>query len=581
MQARWIGILLSLLAAIVPLTGCAPRPATSATPTVPAQSQANSAVTFTDVTRVAGIQFNHVNGAFGRFYYPETMGSGGGFIDYDRDGRLDVLLVNGDYWPGHTPTGATRPTLALYRNDGDDAFTDVTAQAGLNVSIYGMGVAVGDYDNDGYDDLYITGLKRSLLFHNMKGSRFRDVTPQARVGNEGHWGSSAAWLDYDNDGRLDLFVCNYVLWRPQDDQVCLQGGLPFYCGPLVYKADSCRLFRNLGGGRFQDVTQEAGIHKTTGKSLGVTVWDLEGDGYPEIFVANDLTPNYLFRNNRKGAFREEGLEAGIAYGADGVARSGMGIDIADTKNDGKFAVFISNFAREPNSYFVQESQSLFSDKTYETGMGEPSLQWLGFGLHFLDYDNDGWKDAFVANGHIQPEVARYEPGQMYAQQPLLFHNRGDGNFDEVHKHVGGNLMDSMVGRGAACGDYDNDGDSDILVTTNNGAARLLRNDGGNRANWLTIHLRGSKSNRNGIGAQVKVTAGGITQRDQVRSGSSYLSASDLRLRFGLGSAGQAEHIEIQWPSGIIDRLRGVKSNQILVIDEGKGARGDGKRDQLN
>jgi hypothetical protein len=597
-----------LLALLLLLPGCAVRsshglpPAARNAPAPPepaasAPPPAHTAITFTDVTDRAGIRFQHVNGASGQFYYPETFGSGCAFLDYDRDGRLDILLINGDYWPGHVPSGKARPALALYHNNGSGTFTDVTAQAGLNISLYGMGVAVGDYDNDGYDDLYITGLDHSLLLHNEGNGRFRDVTREAGVGNEGHWGTSAAWLDYDNDGRLDLFVCNYVRWRPEQELVCRQGSLRVYCGPLVYPADSCRLFHNIGVmgmgtgvGKnqsptphtlhptplFEDVTRAAGLDKTTGKSLGVAVWDLDGDGYPDILVANDLTPNYLFRNNRNGTFREVGLDAGVAYGADGTARSGMGIDVADTKNDGRCQVFVSNFAREPNSFFCQDTPFLFTDRTYETGMGEPSLQPLGFGLFFFDYDNDGWKDAFVANGHIQPEIARYEPGQTFAQEPLLFHNRGDGNFEEVHRQSGAALTRALVGRGAACGDFDNDGALDILVTGNGGPARLLRNEGGSQNNWLEIGLLGHKSNRDGIGAEVRVQVGGRTLRDQVRSGSSYLSASDLRLHFGLGRAAQADRVEVRWPSGVIDRLPEVRANQVLRIEEGQNARRSGR-----
>jgi len=587
-------LLLTFLSSPILFAGCADRTAGSTAQANQENSQTakadGGAVSFVDVTKDSGLAFRHVNGASGKFYYPETFGAGAAFVDYDQDGWLDVFLVNGDRWPEEASKGNDRPTLALYRNERNGKFTDVTKQAGLEMSIYGMGVAVGDYDNDGHDDLYVTALDRSILLRNEYGKHldtqtptpyFRDVTSVAGVGNEGHWGTSAAWLDYDIDGRLDLFVCNYVLYNRNSEQVCRQGTERIYCGPLVYSADSCRLYRNLDGGRFRDVTQEAGIRKTTGKSLGVAVWDIDGDRYPEIIVANDLTPNYLFRTNGRGGFAEVALDSGFAYGGDGLARSGMGIDVADTRNDGKSAIFVSNFAREPNSLFELEGPFTFADRSYESGMGESSLQSLGFGLFFFDYDNDGWKDAFVTNGHIQPAVAKFEPSQTFEQRPLLFRNQRDGTFDEVSRNTGDALKREEVGRGAVCGDYDNDGDSDILVTTNNGPARLLRNDGGNRASWLTIYLRGSKSNRNGFGAHIKLTAGGITQRDQVRSGSSYLSASDQRLHFGLGSAGQAEEIEVRWPSGIIDRIQGVKANQILVIDEGKGARGDDKRGQLN
>jgi hypothetical protein len=412
---------------------------------------------------------------------------------------------------------------------------------------------------------------------------FRDVTKEAGVSDEGHWATSAAWLDYDNDGKLDLFVCNYIRYRPEEEQVCHQGTLRVYCGPLVYPGDSCRLYRNLGNGRFQDVSQETGIAKANGKALGVAVWDLDGDGRPDIVVADDLTPNHLFRNRGNGTFEDVGEEAGVAYGSDGTARSGMGIDVADYRNDGKCAVFISNFAREPNSFFVQWDKPFsFSDRTYETGMGEASLQPLGFGLFFFDYDNDGWKDAFVTNGHIQPDVARYEPGQTFAQAPLLFHNEGVGkspsqtpdaqrptpDFVEVGKQMGGALLETSVGRGAACGDYNNDGAPDILLSGNNGPARLLRNDAGSRHNWLKILLVGTKSNRDGIGAEVRVHTGAVTQRDQRRSGSSYLSSSAPYLHFGLGDAKTADSVEVRWPSGARDRLDAVPANQTLTIVEG-------------
>jgi len=552
------------------LAGC--RPAATSRPA------ASPVYGFTDITREAGITFHHVNGMSGKFYYTETFGSGVALFDYDRDGWLDILLVNGDTFPGETPPGGRHPTLALYHNNRNGTFTDVTAAMGLDVSLYGMGVAVGDYDNDGYDDLYITGLDHSLLFHNEGGSRFRDVTSSAGVGNEGHWGTSAAWLDYDNDGRLDLFVCNHIHWSAQTEQVCRQAGRRVYCGPLVYDADSCRLFHNDGNGRFRDVTRAAGIEKAVGKSLGVAIWDIDGDRYPDILVANDLSTNYLFHNRRDGTFEEIGTMAGVAYGADGMARSGMGIDVADTRNDGTVQVLVSNFAREPNSFFMQESPGdlLFRDQTYETGMGEPSLLSLGFGLVFLDYDNDGYKDAFVTNGHVQPQIALYESPETFAQRPLLFHNRGNGNFDEVAAKMGPALQTALVGRGAACGDIDNDGDLDLIHTGNGGSPQLLRNDTGNRHAWLQIRLVGTRSNRDGIGAEVRLRVGQRKLRDQVRSGSSYLSASDLRLHFGLGDATSVDEIEVRWPSGAVDRLQNVKANQLLTIEEGQSKAGSGK-----
>jgi hypothetical protein len=526
------------------------------------------------VTREAGLHFQHANGATGRYLYPETFGSGCLFLDYDADGWLDLFLVNS----GPLPPAAAgpRPTHALYHNNRNGTFTDVTREAGLDVPMYGMGACAADYDNDGFPDLYVTAvLGPSRLFHNQGNGTFRDVTREAGVANEDRWGTSCAWLDYDLDGRLDLFVCNYVRYRIDEEKVCRAGDLRIYCGPLVYPAESCRLYNNLGSGRFRDVTRAAGIERRTGKSLGVAVWDFDGDRYPDLVVANDLTPNYLFRNNRDGTFTEIGTEAGVAYGGDGMARSGMGIDVAFPANDGNPAILISNFAREPNSLFAVRGPFLFSDRSYESGMGEASLQPLGFGLFFFDYDNDGWKDAFVANGHIQPEIARYEPPQTFAQRPLLFHNQRNGTFAEVGTQLGGALTTPMVARGAACGDFDNDGDLDILVTSNNGPARLLRNEGGNARNWLEVELRGAgdrrrgtaASSRDGLGALVLVTLGRTVLRDYARTGSSYLSQGMLRLHFGLGEAKLADAVEVRWPSGAVTRLAGVRANQVLRIVE--------------
>lgn len=559
------------------LAGCSAPGRASAAP-ARANAGANH-VSFTDVTAQAGIRFRHVNGAAGQFHLPETMGSGCVFFDYDGDGWMDIFLVNSGPLPGSIGAGAA--FSALYRNQRDGTFRDVTREAGLEDGIYGMGACAGDYDNDGYPDLYVTAaLGSGRLFHNRGDGTFEDVTAAAGVGNAGHWGTSCAWLDYDNDGRLDLFVCNYVRYRLEQEKSCHQGALRTYCGPLVYDGESCRLYRNLGaeyssgngrrgwGWRFRDVSRIAGIAGKIGKSLGVAIWDFDGDRFPEIVVANDLTPNHLFRNNRDGTFREVGLEAGVAYGGDGTARSGMGIDVADTQNDGRCAILISNYAGEPNSFFSWRDSFSFSDRTYEVGMGEPSLPFLGFGLFFFDYDNDGWKDAFVANGHIQPEIARYEAPQTHAQRPLLFHNQRDGTFAEVGEQIGGALLEKGVGRGAAYGDYDNDGDLDILLANNNGPARLLRNDGGSRGTWLLIRLAGTKSNRDGLGAEVRVRLGNRILRDQARSGSSYLSGSDPRLHFGLGTSNRADTVEVRWPSGMVDRLSAVPANQVLTIVEG-------------
>jgi hypothetical protein len=565
-RAHWLSTLIGM--ALLP--GCGRGAPSPRTPAVAAP-----AVGFTDRSLAAGLRFRHRSGATGEFLFPETFGAGGAFLDYNHDGWLDLFLVNSGDLPG--ARSPSRATSALYRNNRDGTFTDVTGAAGLAAPFYGMGAAAADYDNDGYPDLYVTtAFGESRLFHNQRNGAFRQVARASGVANAGHWGTSSAWLDYDLDGRLDLFVCNYVRYRRDEERVCRAGDQRVYCGPLVYPADSCRLYRNLGGGRFRDVTASAGVGLATGKSLGVAVWDFDGDRFPEIAVANDLSPNYLFRNRRDGTFREVGVEAGVAYGGDGTARSGMGIDVADPGNNGVPAILVSNFAREPNSFFVSQGGFLFSDRTEAAGMGPVSLPFLGFGLFFFDYDNDGGRDAFIANGHIQPEIARTEPPLTYAQRPLLFRNRRDGTFEEVGARLGGPLAQPVVGRGAACGDYDNDGDVDVLVTTNDGPAQLLRNDGGG-GHWLQVELEGSArpgalgrvSNRDGLGALVLVESGGETQRDTVRTGSSYLSQSMLRLHFGLGRAAAVDRVEVRWPSGIVDRLTGVAADQRIRIREGE------------
>jgi hypothetical protein len=539
---------------------------------------------FVDVTASAGVHFTHENGARGRRYLPETMGAGGAFLDFNGDGWLDILLLNDlplSVTPAsRRPVASSRPTAALYRNNQDGTFTDVTRGSGMDVPLEAMGCCAGDYDNDGREDVYVTdALGGSRLFHNESPAggqvaRFRDVTVAAGVANRGHWGTSCAWLDCDRDGWLDLFVCNYVKYSLASDQPCFEGGHRFYCRPTAYPPDTCTLYRNLGRSasgevRFADVTRAAGIFKETGSALGVAVWDVDQDGWPDILVANDLRANFLFRNRRDGRFEDVALAWGMAFGEDGTARAGMGIDVADTRNNGRAAVMISNFSGEPLSFFYQEDPPYFSDLTYEVGTGEQHLRYLGFGLLFLDYDNDGFKDAFVANGHIEPSIALFGEHTTYGQRNNLFHNRGasSGAFDEVSDRSGVPFTYERVSRGAACGDYDNDGHLDLLVTNNGGPAELLRNDGANRGHWLQITLHGRKSNRSGIGTVVQVRANGQTQTDTVRSGSSYCSQSMLRLHFGLGATTQADWVRVKWPSGVEQTLREVRADQRLVLDE--------------
>ncbi len=513
---------------------------------------------FTDITAAAGIHFTHNAGRTGKKWLPETMGSGCAFLDADGDGWLDILLVNGkDLVPRGRHT-----TAALYRNNHDGTFTDITRGSGLDIEIYGLGVAVGDYDNDGRDDLYITALGGDHLFHNEGAGRFRDVTREAGITNA-VFPASAAWFDYDRDGKLDLFVANYVQWTAQGDLWCsLDGSTKSYCTPESYKGASPKLYRNLGGGKFEDTTQKAGLADSGSKALGIAVLDYNGDGWPDLFVANDTQPNKLYRNLQNGHFQEEGLAAGVAFGEDGVARGAMGVDAVDYDRSGKPHLVVGNFSNQMLGLYHNEGNGLFVDEAPRSPVGRASLLSLTFGLFFFDYDLDGHPDLFAANGHIEAEIARVQPRVQYAELPLLFHNQGRGTFEPEPA-----FQKAMVARGAAYGDFDRDGDLDVLVTTNNGPAYLYRNDGGNRNHWLQVRLTGVQSNRDGIGSVVRVTSASGTQWQTVHSGSSYCSASDLALTFGLGKDATASAIEIQWPSGIRQKLADVRADQHLSIRE--------------
>jgi hypothetical protein len=515
-------------------------------------------VHFTDITAAAGIHFTHNAGRTGKKWLPETMGSGCAFLDADGDGWLDILLVNGkDLVPRGRHT-----TAALYRNNHDGTFTDITRGSGLDIEIYGLGVAVGDYDNDGRDDLYITALGGDHLFHNEGAGRFRDVTREAGITNA-VFPASAAWFDYDRDGKLDLFVANYVQWTAQGDLWCsLDGSTKSYCTPESYKGASPKLYRNLGGGKFEDTTQKAGLADSGSKALGIAVLDYNGDGWPDLFVANDTQPNKLYRNLQNGHFQEEGLAAGVAFGEDGVARGAMGVDAVDYDRSGKPHLVVGNFSNQMLGLYHNEGNGLFVDEAPRSPVGRASLLSLTFGLFFFDYDLDGHPDIFAANGHIEAEIARVQPRVQYAELPLLFHNQGRGTFEPEPA-----FQKAMVARGAAYGDFDRDGDLDVLVTTNNGPAYLYRNDGGNRNHWLQVRLTGVQSNRDGIGSVVRVTSASGTQWQTVHSGSSYCSASDLAVTFGLGKDATASAIEIQWPSGIRQKLADVKADQHLSIRE--------------
>jgi enediyne biosynthesis protein E4 len=535
-------------------------------------------VTFRDITAQAGIHFTHNNGAFGKKWLPETMGPGCAFIDYDNDGYPDILLVNGQDWPGHAKSRPTTPKL--YHNNHDGTFTDVTSKSGLGISLYGLGVAVGDYDNDGFDDVFITAVGQSHLFHNNGNGTFTDVTKAAGLWGPNEFSTSAAWVDYDRDGKLDLVVSNYVQWSEQGDLYCtLDGAHKSYCTPESYKGTAARQWHNLGGGKFEDATQKAGFYDPTSKSLGVAILDYNGDGWPDILIANDTQPNKLYLNKKDGTFEERAVSAGIAFSEDGVARAGMGVDAADYDRSGHASLIITNFANQMLSLYHNEGNGLFVDEAPRSEVGRATLVTLGFGCFFFDYDNDGWQDILVADGHIENEIERVQKRVSYAEPPHLFRNLGNGKFEEVTGKVGAGFVAPKVARGAAYADINNDGALDVLITTNGGPAHLYRNEGGTNQS-LRVKLVGTKSNRDGIGAVVHVSSGGDRQWLMMKSGSSYLSQSELVLTFGLGAKTKADTVEVQWPSGQIDKLSNINAGQTVTIEEGKGVisqRGYGKK----
>jgi len=533
---------------------------------------AHAQIQFRDITAQAGIHFTHNNGAFGKKWLPETMGPGCAFIDYDNDGYPDIVLINGQDFPGHPRGGAT--TLKLYHNNHDGTFVDATRKAGLAIPMYGFGVAVGDYDNDGFDDLFISALGQSHLFHNNGNGTFTDVTKSAGMWGPNEFSTSSAWVDYDRDGKLDLVVANYVQWSEQGDLYCtIDGSHKSYCTPESYKGTSVRLWHNLGGGKFEDATQKAGLGDPTSKSLGIAVLDVNLDAWPDILIANDTQPNKLYVNKKNGTFDERGVAAGIGFSEDGVARAGMGADAADYDRSGYASLIISNFANQMVSLYHNEGNGLFVDEAPQSEIGRDTLVTLGFGCFFFDYDNDGWPDIFVADGHIENEIERVQKRVSYAEPPHLFRNLGGGKFTEVTAQMGKTFAEAKVARSTAYADVNNDGFPDILLTTNAGPAYLFRNDGGTNQS-LRIKLVGTKSNRDGIGAVVRVTSGSDKQWKMLRSGSSYLSQSELVLTFGLGSHAKADAIEIQWPSGQVDKLSNVNARQTVTVEEGKGITGN-------
>jgi hypothetical protein len=523
----------------------------------------------TDVTAQSGIAFHHNSGAFGAKYLPETLGPGCAFLDYDGDGWLDILLVNGTDWPGHKKQPST---LSLYRNNRNGTFTDVTRKAGLAFEIYGMGVTVADYNNDGFPDIYITAVGQNRLFKNTGKGTFVDVTQQAGLGHRMGCSTSALWFDYDRDGLLDLFVCNYVQWSPEHDVFCsVDGKNKSYCTPEAFHGSTCWLFRNRGNGTFEDVTAKSGIFDTTSKSLGVAMLDYDRDGWPDLFVANDTQPNKLYRNLRNGTFEDVAVHAGIAFSEDGKARAGMGVDAADFDNAGVAGLAITNFDDEMIALYQPGRGGVYSDVATRSGIGQASRMRLGFGCAFLDADLDGRLDLVAVNGHIDETVRNISGNHGYAQAPHLFLNNGKGLFHDVAAQAGSGFASPKVARGLAYGDFDRDGDVDVLITTNQGPAFLYRNDVTNGNRSIRFQLQGTKSNRDAIGAMVRVTTPDGTQSRMVKTGSSYLSQSELALTFGLRKRDKADRIVVEWPGGQVQEFGNLKAGSWLCIEGQKPA----------
>lgn len=520
-----------------------------------------------DVTARAGIEFEHYTGAYGGKLLPETMGSGCAFIDYDADGWPDILLINGMDWPGHR---RRRSTMKLYRNNRNGTFTDVTRRAGLDMELYGMGATIGDYNNDGFPDIFVTCVGQNHLFKNTGRGTFLDVTRESGLSGRESFSTSALWFDFDRDGLLDLFVCNYVKWSMRDDVFCsLDGVHKSYCTPEAYRGETCWLFRNLGNGTFEDVTATSGIFDTSSKSLGVAMLDYDRDGWPDLLVTNDTQPNKLYRNQRNGTFKDVAVEAGVAFSNDGKARAGMGVDVADFEGTGFPGIAITNFDDEMIGLYRSIGHGMYEDVAIQAGVGEPSKNTLGFGCVFADADLDGAIDLIVANGHIDETVRNIRGNVGYAQPPQLFLNNGHGDFHDVASEAGAAFSQPKVGRGLCYGDFDRDGDVDLLMTTNNSFAHLFRNDqlSGNRS--IRFRLVGTKSNRDAIGAHVRIFNGRATQSRMVRSGSSYLSQSELPVTFGVGKREGIERVVIDWPSGRTEEYKNLATGKLYECTEGK------------
>jgi hypothetical protein len=538
------------------------------------QAGAASPVRFVDVAHSSGLDFSLTCGSPQKRYIQESMCGGVAIFDYDNDGWMDIFLVNGstveDMRAGKCHPGR------LYRNHHDGTFTDMTTQAGLTHCGWGFGVAVGDYDNDGGEDLYITYLDGAALYHNNRDGTFTDVTARAAVGNPGRWGTSTAFGDYDNDGYLDLYVANYVdldlnnLPEFGSTPFCQYRGIPVSCGPRGLKGSHDRLYHNNGDGTFSDVSEKLGIDPDGYYGLGVLWLDYDKDGCLDLYVADDSSPSLLYHNDCKGGFMEAGTAAGVAFSADGREQAGMGIDSADYDNDGWPDIVKTNFSDDSNNLYHNDRNGEFTDMAGPAGMGPISIPFLAFGVKFFDFDNDGWKDIFVTNGHVNPQVDGHGFGVTYAERPFLFHNLKAGRFEEIGQRAGEPLLKRYVGRGTAVGDFLNHGSQDVVITQLNGPTVLLRNLSAPAGHWLRIKTVGTKSNRDGFGARVEVKAGGLTQLEEARANSSFESASDPRLHFGLGASARVDAITIRWPSGKTETISNESADQELVVEEGRG-----------
>jgi len=593
-----IGIALAIAVGVYLVSAAPATPPAPAPIAVAAKREASVAaipdVPLTDVTADSGIAFTHSSGAYGEKLLPETMGGGVAVLDYDNDGDADLLFVNSTIWPWKRAAGDTEATLALYANDGKGKFTDVTKQAGLAISLYGMGAAVGDYDGDGWSDLFLTAVGPNRLLRNEQG-KFVDVTAAAGVaGADDAWSTGCTWLDYNRDGRLDLFVCNYVKWSRELDVAqgfTLTGNERAYGPPYSFEGTLCYLYRNDGEGKFSDVSEAAGIRVynsqqpekkiPAGKSLGVVPFDLDGDGWLDIVVANDTVQNFVFHNQKDGTFHEIGSQAGMAFGSDGSARGAMGIDIARPRNSPAVAVVIGNFANEPTSFFVSQGypgQILFADESISNGLGPQTRLELKFGVFFFDYDLDGRLDVFAANGHLEEEINKVVPSQHYKQPPQLFWNAGPAEATEFVKvpkdKVGEQFSQPMVGRGAAYADFDGDGDLDVVITQVGGPARLFRDDQSLGHHWLRVKLKGRGTNPEAQGATIRLHAGDLVQERVVSPTHGYLSQSELTATFGLGQSTTIDKLEIFWPDGTKQEVAAPKADQLLLISQPEEASAD-------